>query len=91
MNLDFNLRLNPTHQVCFSFFSFKFEINETAVQISIFIMDFLKNRSIVLEYYPVTLLVIFIISVFLFIFKKKKEINVEVIDEVESIEGKKKL
>lgn len=49
-------------------------------------MDFFKNRSIVLEYYPVTLSVIFIISVF-FIFSKKKNQIKKVITEVESVEG----
>lgn len=49
-------------------------------------MDFLTNRSLVLEYYPVTLTVIFTISVYYLYFKKKKEVK-EVIAEEEYIGG----
>lgn len=50
-------------------------------------MDFLTNRSLVLEYYPVTLTVILItISVYYLYFKKKKEVK-EVIAEEEYIGG----
>lgn len=49
-------------------------------------MDFfLNNRSMVLEYYPVTLSVFFIISVYFLFFKKKNAIK-EVTAEEESIE-----